>query len=91
MLEEMSRLQILAWHVDVLKQLANNDTTDSSQERPLIKPASTMVGLTTAAGTYTHMAPQCFESNTYDTSADRFVECVNVPKSIEDKVLLSLL
>jgi serine/threonine protein kinase len=57
---------------DVLKRLASNDTTDSSQEKHFIKPASAMVGLTTAAGTYTHMAPECFESNTYDTSADVF-------------------
>jgi len=57
---------------DVMKRLAQNYTDSVQKEEPLKPAAGTVVGLTTAAGTYTHMAPECFESSAYDTSADVF-------------------
>jgi serine/threonine protein kinase len=50
---------------------ANAGTTGSFKFGPL-KPTKGAIGLTIAAGTYTHMAPEVMESGNYDSSADIF-------------------
>jgi serine/threonine protein kinase len=57
---------------------ASGDDGDSAEpppprRRPLTPSSSgELLGLTTAAGTYTHMAPEVMESGNYDSSADVF-------------------
>jgi serine/threonine protein kinase len=56
------------------KKLETIANTGSRENGPLKPPtaAKEAMGLTTGAGTYTHMAPEVMTSGNYDTSADVF-------------------